>query len=202
MRCRGGWRGFAQLREGSDDPPPPVSMGASAWADATPRPASRPSRTIIIANARRRRETRCMKPKPLHQTPSGTNTAHQLKFYLPAPALHRITGIVVEASCLLDIPRFSPYHPVSKQHTNQSQPLGDGDSLGQGESLLTALFENRSTDSVRAGSSCKLCKLYGRLFCVHLHSWAATREVCLYHHRQKCGGGAGGVSALLGLSLT
>ena len=176
-------------------------MGASAWADATPRPASRPSRTIIIANTRRRRETRCITRRPL------TNT----KRYQHRPSIEILPASASPASDYRNRggsqlssrhPLFSPYHPVSKQHTNQSQPLGDGDSLGQGESLLTALFENGSTDSVRAGSSCKLCKLYGRLFCVHLPSWAETREVCLYHHRQKCGGGAGGVSALLGLSLT
>ena len=57
-------------------------MGASAWADATPRPASIPSRMIVIARMRRRRETRCMKPKPLHQTPSGANAACLRKFYL------------------------------------------------------------------------------------------------------------------------
>ena len=51
LRCWGECRGFAQLREGSDDPPPPVRIGASAWADATPRPASRPSRTVVIASA-------------------------------------------------------------------------------------------------------------------------------------------------------
>ena len=82
LRCWGECRGFAQLREGSDDPPPPVSMGASAWADATPRPASIPSRTIVIAKVRRRRETRCMKPKPLHQMPSGANAACIIKFFL------------------------------------------------------------------------------------------------------------------------
>ena len=85
VRCCGGCRGFAQLREGSDDPPPPVRMGASAWADAMPRPASRPSRMVVIAKVRRRRETRCMKPKPLHQTPNGTNTACLFKV-LPASA--------------------------------------------------------------------------------------------------------------------
>ena len=73
--CWGECRGFAQLREGSDDPPPPVRTGASAWADATPRPASIPSRMTAIAMMRRRRETRCIKPKPLHQTPNGINTA-------------------------------------------------------------------------------------------------------------------------------
>ena len=76
LRCWGEWRRCRQLREGSDDPPPPVSTGASAaFADATPKPASRLIRTINIAMVRRRRETRCMKPKPLHQTPNGTNAA-------------------------------------------------------------------------------------------------------------------------------
>ena len=82
LRCWGECRGFRQLREGSDDPPPPVSMGASAWADATPRPASRLIRTVIIAMMRRRRETRCIKPKPLHQMPSGANAACITKFFL------------------------------------------------------------------------------------------------------------------------
>ena len=82
VRCWGECRRFRQLRAGSDDPPPLVSMGASAWADATPRPASRLIRTVIIAVMRRRRETRCMKPKPLHQTPSGIKTACLIKFFL------------------------------------------------------------------------------------------------------------------------
>ena len=81
--CWGECRGFAQLREGSDDPPPPVRIGASAaWADATPRPASRPSRMMAVARMRRRRETRCIKPKPLHQMPSGANAACIIKFFL------------------------------------------------------------------------------------------------------------------------
>ena len=117
VRCWGEWRCFAQLREGSDDPPPPVRIGASAWADATPRPASIPSRTIVIAKVRRRRETRCMKPKPLHQTPNGTNTACLSKFCLSAPVLHQIAGASGAASRLLDIPRCSPYHLARKQHT-------------------------------------------------------------------------------------
>ena len=82
VRCWGKCRGFAQLREGSDDPPPPVRTGASAWADATPRPASIPSRTTAIARMRRRRETRCIKPKPLHQTPNGINSVCITKFFL------------------------------------------------------------------------------------------------------------------------
>ena len=92
LRCWGECRGFAQLREGSDDPPPPVSTGVSAaLADATPMPASRLIRTVMIAMMRRRRETRCMKPKPLHQTPSGINTACLRKFFLPEShaACHR-----------------------------------------------------------------------------------------------------------------
>ena len=90
--CWGECRGFAQLREGSDDPPPPVRMGASAWADATPRPASRLIRTVIIAMMRRRRETRCMKPKPLHQTPNGIYAACLSTFCLSTPTLHQIAG--------------------------------------------------------------------------------------------------------------
>ena len=128
LRCWGGCRGFAQLREGSDDPPPPGGIGASAWADATPRPASRPSRTIVIAKVRRRRETRCMKPKPLHQTPNGIYAACLSKFCLPAPTLHRIAGADGEASRLLDIPRFSPYHPAHKQHTTTSKALEYGEA--------------------------------------------------------------------------
>ena len=124
LRCWGECRGFAQLREGSDDPPPPVRTGASAWADATPRPASIPSRTIVIAKVRRRRETRCMKPKPLHQAPNGINSACLFKV-LPAGKPHiaqrqPCVGLqepMAEASRLLDIPRFSPYHPARKQHT-------------------------------------------------------------------------------------
>ena len=48
--------------------PPPLNTGASAWADATPRPASRPSRTIIIARMRRRRVPRCISRQPFART--------------------------------------------------------------------------------------------------------------------------------------
>ena len=100
LRCWRICRGFRQLREGSDDPPP-VSMGASAWADATPRPASRLSRTVIIARMRRRRETRCIKPKPLHQTPNGINTACLFKV-LPVgkpPIAQRQFCITLQEPC-------------------------------------------------------------------------------------------------------
>ena len=36
---------------------------------------------------------------------------------LSTPALYRIAGTVAEANRLLDIPHFSPYHRISKQHT-------------------------------------------------------------------------------------
>ena len=119
--CRWGCRGFAQLREGSDDPPPPVSLGASAWADATPRPASRPSRTIIIAMMRRRRETRCITRRPLTNTKRNQHRLHirilpvEKPFCLSMPALHRIMRIMAEASRLLDIPRF---HPTTRSANN------------------------------------------------------------------------------------
>ena len=135
LRCWRKCRGFRQLREGSDDPPPPVSMGASAWADATPRPASRLIRTVIIAMMRRRRETRCMKPKPLHQTPSGINTACLFKILpvgkLPIAQYQSVQQIAragTKASRFLDIPRFSPYHPVRKQHTTTSKALEYGEA--------------------------------------------------------------------------
>ena len=131
LRCWGECRGFAQLREGSDDPPPLVRMGASAWADAMPKPASRPSRMVVIAKVRRRRETRCMKPKPLHQTPSGINTACLFKVLLVGKlpiaqyqSVQQIARAGTKASRFLDIPRFSPYHPVRKQHTITSKALG------------------------------------------------------------------------------
>ena len=138
LRCWRKCRGFRQLREGSDDPPPPVSMGASAWADATPRPASRLIGTIIIASARRSWETRCMKPKPLHQTPSGIDTACLIKFCLsescpmlkvsPCNRLHesRRKPVVFSTSPV--------FHPTTRSENNTQetthkpvQPPGDNE---------------------------------------------------------------------------
>ena len=113
LRCWGECRGFRQLREGSDDPPPPVSMGASAWADATPRPASRLIRTVVIASARRSWETTCMTRKPLHQTSSGASGPLINVLFagkpscLSTPTLHRIAGTVAEASRLSVTPVFT-----------------------------------------------------------------------------------------------
>ncbi len=124
MRGWGEWRGFAQLREGSDDPPPPVRIGASAaLADATPKPVSRPSRTVVIANVRRRRETRYMKPNPL-PTPNGTNTIRLCKLLpagkplgLPTPALHPIARTNCESQ---PSPRH-PYFHHTTPHINNTQ---------------------------------------------------------------------------------
>ena len=46
---------------------------------------------------------------------------------LSTPALHRIAGAMAQASRLFDVPRFSPYHPVSEKHTSQVQPPGDNE---------------------------------------------------------------------------
>ena len=121
LRCWRKCRGFRQLREGSVDPPPPVRIGASAWADAMPRPASRLIRTVIIASARRSWETRCMKPKPLHQTPSGIDTACLFKFCPSTPAPHQIARANGEASRLLDIPPLFTLPPSQKNNTRPYQ---------------------------------------------------------------------------------
>ena len=115
--CWGKCRGFAQLREGSDDPPPPVRTGASAWADATPRPASIPSRMTAIARMRRRRETRCIKPNPFtrHQTES-TPPVYQSSSCQRQPCITSHEPMA-QASRLLDVHRFSSYHPARRQHT-------------------------------------------------------------------------------------
>ena len=137
LRCWGECRGFRQLREGSDDPPPPVSTGASAaFADATPKPASRLIRTIIIANARRRGETTCMKPKPLTNTKRIQMPLACLKFCpsespsdlqrQPCIGLHEP---MAEASCLLDAPTLFTIPPDQQAtHTSQVRALG-GDDL-------------------------------------------------------------------------
>ncbi|WP_206538150.1 hypothetical protein, partial [Bifidobacterium asteroides] len=86
-----------------------------------------------------RRETRCITRRPLTNTKRNQHRLHikilpvEKLFCLSMPALHRIMRIMTEASRLLDIPRFSPYHPVSKQHTSQRLQLGDNDSPRLGE---------------------------------------------------------------------
>ena len=87
-----------------------------------------------MAMMRRSRETRRMKPKPLHQTPSRANAACLYKvlpigkpFYLPTLALFWITGTVAEASSPPDVPCVSPYHPAQQQHISQVQPPGDNE---------------------------------------------------------------------------
>ena len=113
MRCWGERRDFAQLREGSDDPPPPVRIGASAaLADATPKPASRLSRTIIIAETERRRETRCMTYKPLTDTKQSQLLAYNVLsarklFFLPMPAQHQIARAIAESQPFPDTPIFT-----------------------------------------------------------------------------------------------
>ena len=138
VRCWGGCRRFRQLREGSDDPPPPVSMGASAWADATPRPASRLIRTVVIANVRRRRETTCMTRKPLTDDirhcllvrDGRTSETVPLCLVTSCPSenrsafqrqpLHPIARTTAEGRHISDAPVFTPYHRAEKQHTKQS----------------------------------------------------------------------------------
>ena len=87
-----------------------------------------------MAMMRRSRETRCMKPKPLHQTPSRANAACLYKvlpvgklFYRQAPALLWITGTVAEASSPPDVPCLSAYHPAHRQRISQVQPPGDNE---------------------------------------------------------------------------
>ena len=155
LRCWGECRGFAQLREGSDDPPPPVRIGASAaLADATPKPASRLIRTVIIAMMRRRRETRCMKPKPLHQTPSGANTACLRKFYLSESR-----AVCQRQSCIgLQEPWRKPavfstspaFHPTTQPTDNTRASFNCPAakiSLARGGWLFTVLMPGRGTQT-------------------------------------------------------
>ena len=168
-------------------------MGASAWADATPRPASRLIRTVIIAMMRRRRETRCMKPKPLHQTPSGTNAACLRKFYLS-----EIRAACQCQSCIgLQEPWRKPvvfstspaFHPTT-QPTDNTHTL---ESAVRRQRVRQLTLRNYArTGRTGRGQACPGGKPCCLPCCVHLPSWAETREVCLYPRRRKCGGGAGG----------
>ena len=113
MRCWGERRDFAQLREGSDDPPPPVRIGASAaLADATPKPVSRLSRTIIIAETERRREITCMTYKPLTNTKRIQQLAYNVlsvgkSFCLSMSAQHQIARAIAESQPFPDTPIFT-----------------------------------------------------------------------------------------------
>ena len=57
--------------------------------------------------------------------------------YQPAQQTARVT---TKASRLLDIPRFSPYHPACRQHTSQFQPLGVNDSDSRGRAAAYSNF--------------------------------------------------------------
>ena len=194
LRCWGECRRFCQLREGSDDPPPPVRIGASAaLADATPRPASRLIRTVVIAMMRRRRETRCMKPKPLHQTPSGINTACLIKFFLSESR----AACQCQPCIGLQEPWRKPavfstspvFHPTTRSADNTHML----ESAVRRQRVRQLTLRNYArTGRTGGGQACPGGKPCCLPCCVHLPSWAETREVCLYPHRRKCGGGAGG----------
>ena len=125
--CWGECRGFAQLREGSDDPPPgedrSIRLGG---CDAQARKHSQQDDS--------HRHDATQTGNQMHQTktpsPNTKRNQHRLlsKFCLPAPTLHQIAGANGEASRLLDIPRSSPYHPVSKQHTTTAKAIEYGEA--------------------------------------------------------------------------
>ena len=128
-------------------------MGASAWADATPRPASRPSRTVIIANVRRSWETTCMTRKPLTITghcllvrDGRTSETVPLCFVTSCPSenrsafqrqpLHPIARTTAEDRHISDAPVFTPYHRAEKT-THES--IRDSRSTRYGEPPLTVM---------------------------------------------------------------
>ena len=131
--CWGECRGFAQLREGSDDPPPgedrSIRLGG---CDAQARKHSQQDDS--------HRQDAAQTGNQMHQTktPSPDTKRNQFRLhnkvllvgkppiaqYQPVQQTARVT---TKASRLLDIPRFSPYHPASRQHTSQVQPPGDNE---------------------------------------------------------------------------
>ena len=150
-----------------------------------------------------RRETRCMKPKPLHQTPSGIKTACLIKFFLSESR-----AVCQCQPCIgLQEPWRKPavfstspaFHPTTRfaDNTHTLEPAVRRQRVRQ----LT-LRNYARTGRTGGGQACPGGKPCCLPCCVHLPSWAETREVCLYPHRQKCGGGAGGKCRLSwGLSL-
>ena len=118
-----------------------------------PRPASRPSRTTIIANARRRGETTCMTRKPLTITghcllvrdgrtsetvplclvtscPSENRSAFQRQL------LHPIARTTAEDRHISDAPVFIPYHRAEK---TTHEAIRDSRSARYGEPPLTVM---------------------------------------------------------------
>ena len=128
LRCRGECRGFAQLREGSDDPPPgeygSVRLGG---CDAHACQHSQQDD--------RHRQDAAQTGNQMHQTKTlSPNTKRYLcRLPIQRSACQRQPCIksqepMAQASLLLDIPRFSPYHPVRKQHTTTAKAIEYGEA--------------------------------------------------------------------------
>ena len=210
LRCWGECRGFRQLREGSDDPPPPVRIGASAWADATPMPASRLSRTVIIASARRSWETTCMTRKPLHQTSSGAGGPLINVLFagkpscLSTPDLHRIAGTVAEASRLSVTPVF--HHTTGLTGNTQARSAHSTAMIpvfGHGR-LLAASMRVQGNEQQSCWNQAGVAAMVGWLH-AHIPPWRLPPLlICRpdFAGWAECGGGAGGKCRLSwGLSL-
>ena len=132
-------------------------MGASAaFADATPKPASRPSRTTIIASARRSWETTCMTRKPLTITghcllvrDGRTSETVPLCLVTSCPSenpsafqrqlLHPIARTTAEDGHISDAPVFTPYHRAEK---TTHEAIRDSRSARYGEPPLTVMSES------------------------------------------------------------
>ena len=144
-----------------------------------------------------------MKPKPLQQTPSGINTACLIKFCLSESRAACQCQPCIE----LQEPWRKPvvfstspaFHPTTRSadNTHTLEPAVRRQRVRQ----LT-LRNYARTGRTGRGQACPGGKPCCLPCCVHLPSWAETREVCLYPRRRKCGGGAGGKCRLSwGLSL-
>ena len=182
-----------------------------SWADATPRSASRPSRTILITRMRRSRVPRRMTHKPLHQTPSGANAACRIRFSpsescqsLNASPRNRLreswrNPVVFSTSPIS--------HPTTQPTDNTYKPnqlFDDNEFLLRNSVCLQRLSGTESTDEDRADLDSIPPPLVGgpsfpfegrNLPCM------PAPNVCQRQSTVVWGGGARGVSALLGMSL-
>ena len=98
-----------------------MNGGASALADAVARPASRPSRRIVVAEARRRRVPRCISRQPFARTGHSHLEHPQKRADESLPTTSRPLESRPALHCSSQPPR-QPYKPY-RNPANSPTPL-------------------------------------------------------------------------------
>ena len=126
LRCWRKCRGFRQLREGSDDPPPPGEYGSVRLGGCDAQACQQADQDG------HHRQDATQAGNQMHETKTPSPNTKRYQHRLPNKVLpvgkppnargqpvQQTAQILTEANCLLDIPRFSPYHPARQQHTSR-----------------------------------------------------------------------------------